>query len=196
MANATLESALDDDLASAPAETLLAPYAEEDDAATQLVEPPQSEPRWLVQLSPFDRRAMGTTELVTEVLGERLAAGTRVWRDGMRDWTPIEQLPELPAPRSSAPPASSRGSASLSPPSMPRPAADGPALVLATAGVAVVIAAATLAVLSAGGVFDSASAAAPDTAGAASRHGVPGARPARSAEPRLIAARADAPDPH
>lgn len=117
MTNAAIEEPLNDGMA--PEQEALAAYVEEDDAATQLVELPHSEPRWLVQLSPFDRRAMGTAELVTEVLSERLPPSTRVWRDGMRDWTPIEQLLDLPAAPAWSTPPSSLAPSSMRPSGLP-----------------------------------------------------------------------------
>jgi hypothetical protein len=168
--------------ATASGVAALGAYGEEDDAATQLVEPPHSEPRWLVQITPFDRRSMEATTLATEMLSGRLPPSTPVWRDGMRDWTPLERVIELPLRSSGTRPVSvgaaraggeARGQlVAHEAPTSPRaarpthamgaawaaasrsPALAGPAFWLVNAAVALAVAAATLGVLTAGGVFE------------------------------------------
>lgn len=90
---------------SAPAPSLpdgaerspLPAYSEEDDVATQLVLLPRSDFKWIVQLTPLDRRMMDTAQLVTELLdGTRVHRSTLVWRGGMDDWQPIEKIGDLP----------------------------------------------------------------------------------------------------
>jgi hypothetical protein len=194
MANAAIEETSDEELEASPAaqsgisarsslglESSLAElgaYGEEDDAATQLVEPLHSEPRWLVQITPFDRRSMETTALVSDVLAGRLAPSTPVWRDGMQNWTPLDRVLDLPIRSSAvrqatstdgaAPPDRSRpraGVASRALASLPGAAGAfaaasrsaalaGPVFWLVNAAVALAVAAATLGVLTAGGVFD------------------------------------------
>jgi len=191
MANAAVEEASDGGMAAEPtlssdgrisAESRartesgvasLGAYGEDDDAATQLVEPPHSEPRWLVQITPFDRRSMETTALVTEMLAGRLAPSTRVWRDGMRDWTPIERVLELPvrppglrpaptgaartegAARGLGSPARERHAVGAAFAAASRsPWLAGHTFWLVNAAVALAVAAATLGVLTAGGVFE------------------------------------------
>lgn len=153
----------------------LATYGEDDDAATQLVEPLHSEPRWLVQITPFDRRTMETTALVTEMLSGRLSPSTQVWRDGMHDWMPIERVLDLPVRPSGKRPAgleTPREDGGAREPTARRgsreahgvgaawaaatrsPALGGPAFWLANAAVALAVAAVTLGVLMAGGVFE------------------------------------------
>lgn len=155
-------------------------YGEDDDAATQLVEPPRSEPRWLVQITAFDRRSMETTALLTEVLSGRLSPSTQVWREGMRDWAPLERVLALSihtsgvyaaagapcrgdeaagrsGPARDAVARGNTGARSLSAAwaAASRPAAlAGPAFWLINAAVALAVAAATLGVLTAGGVFE------------------------------------------
>ena len=150
----------------------LGTYGEDDDMATQLVEPLHNEPRWLVQITPFDRRSMETPALVTEMLSGRLAPSTPVWRDGMRDWAPLERVLDLPLRPSgvhAATATASRGDAasleaaasggsgthdmSAAWAADRSPALAGPAFWLVNAAVALAVAAATLGVLTAGGVF-------------------------------------------
>lgn len=155
-------------------------YGEDDDAATQLVEPPRSEPRWLVQITAFDRRSMETTALLTEVLSGRLSPSTRVWREGMLDWAPLERVlaPSIhtsgvhaaagaacpgdeaagrSGPARAAAMQANTGSQSMSAAwaaASRQPALAGPAFWLINAAVALAVAAATLGVLTAGGVFE------------------------------------------
>ena len=177
MANAKIEEASNEEMA---ADSAMAAYGEDDDVATQHVEPPHSEPRWLVQITPFDRRTMDTTALMSEVLAGRLTPSTPVWRTGMRDWTPIERLLELPIRPSGVRAAGGAGPAPVSrgnddaplgaasahvgadwnatdaafARAARSPALAGPAFWLVNAAVALAMAAATLGVLTAGGVFD------------------------------------------
>jgi uncharacterized protein DUF4339 len=75
----------------------LAPFSEEDDVATQEVQLPRNDFKWIVQLTPLDRRMMDTAQLVAELLeGTRVQRSTLVWRGGMDDWQPIEKISELP----------------------------------------------------------------------------------------------------
>jgi len=161
MAKRAVEEPTDEERAPTRSEAALAAYAEEDDAATQFVAPPPSEPRWLVQLTPFDRRTMGTAELMAEVLDERLPRETRVWREGMRDWAPLGQLIDRPAPPPRRPSASRPVNArpqevggALAVATRSAALGGGSAFWLANAAVALAVAAATLGVLSAGGVFE------------------------------------------
>lgn len=75
----------------------LAPFLEEDDVATQQVQLPRGDFKWIVQLTPLDRRMMDTAQLVAELLeGTRVQRTTLVWRGGMDDWQPIEKISDLP----------------------------------------------------------------------------------------------------
>ncbi len=80
-----------------PSDALLAAYSEEDDVATQQVRVSRSDFKWIVQLTPLDRRMMDTAQLVTELLdGTRVHRKTLVWRGGMDDWQPVESIGDLP----------------------------------------------------------------------------------------------------
>jgi hypothetical protein len=89
------------------AELDLAAYSDEDDGETRMFEVRPPEPRWLVQLTPFDRRAMDTSRLISEVELGLVQRSTLVWRRGMHDWLPIERIGEFllgPAHRAMARP--------------------------------------------------------------------------------------------
>jgi len=118
--------------------TALAAYAEEDDGETRMFEVPPPEPRWLVQLSPFDRRSMETSRLIAGLQLGQVRRGMLVWRGGMQNWLPVERIAEmllgtpLPAAR--------------------RPERPAPNAMLASALI-VLAAVATTVLLAAGGVF-------------------------------------------
>jgi predicted Zn finger-like uncharacterized protein len=73
----------------------------EDQAATQLLSQPApgmmgpAADEWTVSAADDDQRAMTTAQLVSEYQAGALNADTYVWRDGMGDWQPIQQVPEL-----------------------------------------------------------------------------------------------------
>ena len=75
----------------------------EDQAATQLLSQPApgmgaaSGDDWTVSAADDDQRAMTTAQIVSEYAAGSLNADTYVWRDGMGDWQPIQQVPELMA---------------------------------------------------------------------------------------------------
>src|SRR5215471_1704703 len=83
-------------LASDPSEAL-GRYSEEDNVATAFFETPRPEPRWLVQVTPFDRRLWSRERLLEELLhqGGLVHRDTLVWRGGMNNWHRIAQLEEL-----------------------------------------------------------------------------------------------------
>ncbi len=127
-----------------------AAYSEvEDEAATALVEVMLEPPKWLVQITPFDRRMMETAQLVTELLDGALVRGdTLVWRGGMSDWVPIGEIQQLLGDTrhgATLPPR-----AAVSSDRRNRPFAE----LLAAVAVAISIAAGTLTVLARGGVFE------------------------------------------
>src|SRR3954469_2255049 len=95
---------------------LVRPYAEDDDAVTQLMDAPLGEQEWMVQVTALDRRMMSTEALTSELMAGRLTTQTLVWRVGMDDWLPIARIEELS--RASRPPSSvgSRSRGSLPPP--------------------------------------------------------------------------------
>lgn len=125
--------------AAAPESAALAPYAEEDDGETRMFEAPPHEQRWLVQLSPFDRRSMETSRLLAELEHGQVRRGTLVWRGGMRDWLPVERIAEFLL-----------GSAL---PVARRPDRHSPSALLASSALIVLAAIATTVLLAAGGVF-------------------------------------------
>jgi len=76
----------------------MATYSEDDDSATQIAPALTGEPKWIVQITPLDRRMMSTEELVAELeRGSLIGQETLVWRGGMSDWLPIAHVEELPA---------------------------------------------------------------------------------------------------
>jgi hypothetical protein len=75
------------------------PYAEEDDAVTQLMDAPLGDQEWMVQVTPHDRRMMTTEQLTSELAtGHLVQRDTLVWRTGMSDWAPISRIEELASP--------------------------------------------------------------------------------------------------
>jgi hypothetical protein len=78
-----------------PNEQTLGTYADEDDGVTRMFEVPESEPSWIVQVTPFDRRIMETSRLLSELRQGMVQRGTLVWRGGMHDWLPVERIGEL-----------------------------------------------------------------------------------------------------
>jgi hypothetical protein len=117
----------------------LAAYSDEDDGDTRMIELPQPEPRWIVQVTPFDRRMMDTACLLSELRAGLVRRGTLVWRGGMHDWLPVERIGDLllgPAPGAGSPAA--------------RHAARG---TLASSVLILLVAALTTVILAAGGVF-------------------------------------------
>jgi hypothetical protein len=96
---------------AAMAETNVA-YREEDDAVTQQFEVLLHEQKWIVQVTPLDRRMMSTEELLGHwAMGSLVGDETLVWRGGMEDWRHIADVEEL----ASTPSASLRGQAAVSP---------------------------------------------------------------------------------
>lgn len=74
---------------------LVRPYAEDDDAVTQLMDAPLGDQEWMVQVTALDRRMMSTPQLFTELQSGKLSNKTLVWRGGMDDWLPIAHVEEL-----------------------------------------------------------------------------------------------------
>lgn len=127
-----------------------AAYSEvEDEAATQLVEVMLEPPKWIVQITPFDRRRMETSQLVSELLDGALVRGdTLVWRGGMDDWVPIGEIQQLLGDTRHGATLPPRAAVSSDP--KDRPFAE----LLAAVAVAISIAALTLTLLARGGVFE------------------------------------------
>jgi hypothetical protein len=66
----------------------LGAYDEGDEVVTSFFEAPPSEPSWLVQVTPFDRRSMSGAQLRSELRRGGLVNGeTLVWRRGMQNWS-------------------------------------------------------------------------------------------------------------
>lgn len=71
-------------------------YCDVDDGVTELFEPPSEGPKWIVQVTPLDRRLLSTAELLAELeAGGRLHARTLVWNRGMPDWRVLAEVEEL-----------------------------------------------------------------------------------------------------
>lgn len=62
------------------------------------------EPEWSVNLSDTEQLTLSTQQIVEGWQAGRITADAFVWKDGMSDWVPILESPEL-APLLSAPPA-------------------------------------------------------------------------------------------
>ncbi|HKO93034.1 MAG TPA: GYF domain-containing protein [Polyangiaceae bacterium] len=74
---------------------LVAPYSEDDDAVTQLMDAPLGDQEWMVQVTALDRRMMSTDQLVADLQAGKLSSKTLVWRGGMEDWLPIARVEGL-----------------------------------------------------------------------------------------------------
>jgi GYF domain 2 len=74
---------------------LVRPYAEDDDAVTQLMDAPLGDQEWMVQVTALDRRMMSTEQVLSELRAGKLSARTLVWRGGMDDWQPIARVESL-----------------------------------------------------------------------------------------------------
>jgi hypothetical protein len=134
------------------AEPPIGVYAESEDDVTQFVETPRPEPKWIVQITPFDRRQMSTEGLLRELRhGQLVHRESLVWRGGSADWQPIAHVDELQTeepPRSTLTPRRSVRS-----PGAPGRTSRVPAVI--AAGVAAFLAgAATLYALAWAGAFE------------------------------------------
>lgn len=74
---------------------LVRPYAEDDDAVTQLMDAPLGDQEWMVQVTALDRRMMSTDQVLSEFRAGKLSNRTLVWRGGMDDWQPIARIDSL-----------------------------------------------------------------------------------------------------
>ena len=74
---------------------LVRPYAEDDDAVTQLMDAPLGDQEWMVQVTALDRRMMSTDQVLAELRAGKLSNRTLVWRGGMDDWLPISRVDSL-----------------------------------------------------------------------------------------------------
>jgi len=74
---------------------LVRPYAEDDDAVTQLMDAPLGDQEWMVQVTALDRRMMATDQVLSELRAGKLSNRTLVWRGGMDDWLPIARIDSL-----------------------------------------------------------------------------------------------------
>jgi hypothetical protein len=80
------------------AEPPIGVYSESEDDVTRFVETPRPEPKWLVQITPFDRRQMSTEGLLRELRrGQLVHRESLVWRGGTANWRPIAHVAELQA---------------------------------------------------------------------------------------------------
>jgi hypothetical protein len=144
----------------------LSEYTDED-VPTHLVEALSFEPRWLVQVTTFDRRMMDTEQVLAALDASLVRHDTLVWRGGMDDWQPLARAFSLEgSERLTLPPVARRMSlasaarTTLPPRERPQPArADQPtalAALLASVAIVVSIAAVTTSALAVGGVFEAA----------------------------------------
>jgi hypothetical protein len=132
----------------------LGAYDDNEEEVTRFVEPAPEEPRWLVQVTPFDRRSMSRERLLAELLRGGLVCGdTLVWRRGMRNWSALARVGELGAPET-LPPARAPVSPARAAERTARPPSPSEAgIVLASSAAALLVVAVTLALLAWGGVF-------------------------------------------
>jgi hypothetical protein len=100
---------------------LVAPYSEDDDAVTQLMDAPLSDQEWMVQVTALDRRMMSTDQLQSEIQAGKISSRTLVWRSGMDDWLPVSRVDELA--RANRPGSSPMASSLNMPMSLPPPPA-------------------------------------------------------------------------
>jgi predicted Zn finger-like uncharacterized protein len=69
----------------------------DDDEATRVAHGPlgHSEPEWSVNLSDTDQRTMSADEIVSGWHSGQIREDAFVWKDGMDDWKPVLEVPEL-----------------------------------------------------------------------------------------------------
>ncbi|HTJ83120.1 MAG TPA: GYF domain-containing protein, partial [Polyangiaceae bacterium] len=75
----------------------------DDNAATKLLSSPPADfgaaapnpDEWTVSASDDDQRTMTTAQILGAYAAGQLTADSYVWKDGMADWLPIQQVPEL-----------------------------------------------------------------------------------------------------
>jgi uncharacterized protein DUF4339 len=144
----------------------LSVYGDEDEVVTQVIDAEIAEPKWIVQVTPLDRRMMATAELVSEAMrGALVRPDTLVWRGGMDDWLPLEAVDALAAVRRQLPTLSPRARSGKAAGVVARVVAgvgQGPALgghglsngLLASLAVVLSTAALTISALAVCGVFD------------------------------------------
>jgi hypothetical protein len=149
----------------------LGAYDENDEVVTQFVEPSHHEPKWLVQITPYDRRSMTRERLLAELRrGGLVDGGTLVWRDGMRNWSTVARIGELGAPETlpparRAPPAQTAAVA----PAILRRSRSEAMVMLASSAASALIVGVTLALLAWGGVFEAGARALDSSPASASR---------------------------
>jgi hypothetical protein len=146
-------------------EVPLGAYDENDEVATCFVEPLREAPRWLVQISPYDRRSMSRERLLGELQRGSLVHGdTLVWRHGMRNWSTVARVGELGAPETLPPAGRAHGSLRQHPQLLPVRTWPGEAgVMLASSAASALVVGVTLALLAWGGVFEAGAAHAPSS---------------------------------
>jgi hypothetical protein len=74
-------------------EIAVGPYSDdaddEDDVVTLQMDTPLDDGEWMLQTSAYERRRLSTEQLSAERASGELPLSTRVWRNGMRAWTPL-----------------------------------------------------------------------------------------------------------
>ncbi|MEO8182077.1 MAG: hypothetical protein ABI895_24850 [Deltaproteobacteria bacterium] len=92
----------------------IGPYSDdaddEDDVVTLQMDTPLDDGEWMLQTSAYERRRLSTEQLSAE-RASGLPLSTRVWRNGMRAWTPLGEV-DLSAAEGVAAAAAAAGAAS------------------------------------------------------------------------------------
>jgi len=77
------------------------PYEDDDDGATRVFSgdagAPAGENEWTVNVGDDDQRTMTTAAIAAAYASGTVTGDTYVWKDGMSDWLPLSQVPELAA---------------------------------------------------------------------------------------------------
>jgi len=86
-------AAVADPLEVSSEEIAVGPYSDdaddEDDVVTLQMDTPLDDGEWMLQTSAYERRRLSTEQLSAERASGELPLSTRVWRNGMRAWTPL-----------------------------------------------------------------------------------------------------------
>ena len=94
-----------DSLEVSSEEISVGPYSDaaddEDDVVTLQMDAPLDDDEWMVQTSALERRCLSTEQLAAARMSGALPPTTRVWRNGMRAWTPLAEV-DLGAPLAAA----------------------------------------------------------------------------------------------
>jgi hypothetical protein len=101
-----LREPIADSLEVSSEEIAVGPYSDdaddEDDVVTLQMDAPLDDGEWMLQTSAHERRRLSTEQLSAERASGALPLSTRVWRNGMRAWTPLGDVDLVSAERVSA----------------------------------------------------------------------------------------------